>query len=109
MTAPVLKVVCSLLLFLLFRLLISLLLKLLNVLAKLPVLKQANKTLGIVAGVVQGVLWVFLIATIIQAVAATGLVPLVSNELVESTILVKWLLQINPLQTYMQELVSLTA
>ncbi|MBR0447902.1 MAG: CvpA family protein [Clostridia bacterium] len=108
-TVPVLKAVCSLLLFFLFQLIISLILKLLNVLAKLPVLKQANKTLGIVAGVVQGALWALLIATILQAVAATGLIPMVSEELLDSTILVKWLSSINPLHTYMQEIFTVTA
>ena len=98
-----------LLLFFLFQFIISLILKLLNVLAKLPVLKQANKTLGIVAGVVQGALWALLIATILQAVAATGLIPMVSEELLDSTILVKWLSSINPLHTYMQEIFTVTA
>lgn len=108
-TVPVLKVVCSLLLFFLLQFVISLILKLLNVLAKLPVIKQANKTLGIVAGVVQGALWALLIATLLQALAATGLVPLVSDELVESTIVVKWLAQVNPLHTYLQEIFTVTA
>lgn len=108
-TVPVLEVVCSLILFFLLQFIISLILKLLNVLAKLPVLKQANKTLGIVAGLVQGALWAFLIATILQALAATGLVPMVTNELVESTILIKWLNQINPLQTYLQDVFIVTA
>ena len=108
-TVPVLKALCSLILFFLFQLIISLILKLLNVLAKLPVLKQANKTLGIVAGVVQGALWALLIATILQAVAATGLIPMVSEELLDSTILVKWLSEINPLHTYMQEIFTVTA
>ena len=108
-TVPVLKALCSLILFFLFQLIISLILKLLNVLAKLPVLKQANKTLGIVAGVVQGALWALLIATILQAVAATGLIPMVSEELLDSTILVKWLSEVNPLHTYMQEIFTVTA
>lgn len=108
-TKPVLEVVCSLILFFLFQFIISLILKLLNVLAKLPVIKQANKTLGIVAGVMQGALWAFLIATLLQALAATGLVPMVSTELVESTMLVKWLAEINPLHTYMQEMFTVTA
>ncbi len=108
-TKPVLEVVCSLLLFFLFQVIISLILKLLNVLTKLPVLKQANKTLGIVAGVVQGALWAFLIATLLYALAATGLVPMVSNDLLDSTILVKWLADVNPLNTYMQEIFTVTA
>lgn len=108
-TGPVLKVVCSLLLFFLFQVIISLILKLLNVLTKLPVLKQANKTLGIVAGVVQGALWAFLIATLLYALAATGLVPMVSNDLLDSTMLVKWLADVNPLNTYMQEIFTVTA
>ena len=107
-TVPVLKALCSLILFFLFQLIISLILKLLNVLAKLPVLKQANKTLGIVAGVVQGALWALLIATILQAVAATGLIPMVTEELLDSTILVKWLSEVNPLHTYMQEIFTVT-
>lgn len=108
-TKPVLEVVCSLLLFFLFQVIISLILKLLNVLTKLPVLKQANKTLGIVAGVVQGALWAFLIATLLYALAATGLIPMVSNDLLDSTILVKWLADVNPLNTYMQEIFTVTA
>lgn len=108
-TKPVLEVVCSLLLFFLFQVIISLILKLLNVLTKLPVLKQANKMLGIVAGVVQGALWAFLIATLLYTLAATGLVPMVSNDLLDSTILVKWLADVNPLNTYMQEIFTVTA
>ena len=108
-TKPVLKALCSLILFFLFQLIISLILKFLNVLTKLPVLKQANTTLGIVAGVIQGALWALLIVSILQAVAATGLIPLVSDELLQSTILVKWLAEVNPIHAYLQEIFVVTA
>ena len=50
-----------------------------------------------------------MIATILQAVDATGLIPMVSEELLDSTILVKWLSEVNPLHTYMQEIFTVTA
>ena len=80
------------------------LLKLLDLLAKLPLLKQLNKTLGVVAGLLQGILWVLLIATFLQAVVETGLFAVINQELLESTILVEWLCQVNPLGQYMMEL-----
>lgn len=101
---PLLKVICSLILFFLIQFLLSLLLKLLDLLAKLPLLKQLNKTLGVVAGLLQGILWVLLIATFLQAVVETGLFAVINQELLESTILVEWLCQVNPLGQYMMEL-----
>lgn len=95
---PVLEAVCMLVLFILAHIVASLLLRVLDVLAKLPLLKQVNKSLGAVAGIISGVLWVLLAVSVVQIVAALGSADSAINMAVlNDTILTNWLVSVNPL------------
>ena len=69
-----------------------------NVVAKLPLLKQLNKSLGLLGGIVSGALWAMLAVTVIQVVAAMGLAgDTITLQTVSETAVVNWLIGINPL------------
>lgn len=95
---PLIKAVCSLLLFLIVYIVASILLRALNLVAKLPLLKQLNKTLGLIGGAVAGVLWSLLAVTLMQILAATGVTDgALTLQTIGETAVVNWLIGINPL------------
>lgn len=104
--APTVKVVlepiCSLVLFIVLHFLLGWLLRVLNLLTKIPGIKQANKVLGVVAGVLQGLLWVFFTVTLMDVLAATGLFSFLTPEVIEASLLVDLLTAINPLGSAIQ-------
>lgn len=104
---PLLKVLCSLLLFLAVLIVVTILFKAFNVVAKLPLLKQLNKSLGALAGAVLGVLWVFFAVSVLQVIAALGVTPLINAELLHSTVLVNWLCGVNPAGGALQDILAL--
>ena len=98
----VLQPICSLVLFIVLQFLLGWLLRALNLLAKIPLVKQANKALGVVAGVVQGLLWVFFAVSVMDALAASGLLSFLTPQVMESTYLASWLTTFNPLGSALQ-------
>lgn len=102
---PLLRVLCILVLFLLAYIGASLLFKVLNVVAKLPLLKQLNKSLGLISGVVSGVLWVLLVVTVIQVLAATN--TLITQQELNDSLLTNWLVGLNPLGSVLHEALSI--
>ncbi len=100
---PLLKMLCTLLLFIVVYIVATILLKALNLLAKLPVLKQLNTALGAFAGAISGVLWVLFAVSLLQVLAYMGTVAVITPDLLESTILVKWLCSINPIAGAVKE------
>ena len=100
----ILEPICSLLLFIVLRIIIGLILRALDLLAKIPGLKQLNKALGIVAGVVQGILWMFVAVAVMDVLAAMGL--FVTEEMLNSSILVPVLTSINPMGSILQAFVQ---
>lgn len=107
--SPVLKALCMLLLFLVFLIVITILLKAVDLVAKLPLLKQLNKSLGVVAGIAQGVLWAFFAVTVLQLLSSTGWIAALTPDLLESTLLIRWIDSINPMTAALRELVVITA
>lgn len=103
--APLLKALCMILLFLVFKIALTVILKAADLIAKLPLLKQINKTLGVVAGIVQGVLWVFFAVTVLQLLANAGWFGFLTPALLDTTVLVKWLDSINPMTSALRELI----
>ena len=98
---PLVKAICSLLLFLVAYIVASIVLRVLNVVAKLPILKQVNKTLGLIGGIVSGVLWVLVAVTVIQIIAAMGTADgAVTLQTVQDTLLVDWIADVNPLSSF---------
>ncbi len=102
---PLIKALCSLLLFFIVYIAAGIALRVLNVVAKLPLLKQVNKTLGLVGGIVSGALWALLAVTAIQVLAATGAADgAVTLQTIGETTVVNWIADINPLGGALQEL-----
>ena len=102
---PLLKSVCMLLLFIILLLVLTVLLKMLDVIAKLPLLKQLNKLLGVVAGVAQGLLWVFFAVSVLQLVANLGWIDVLTPALLEETILLRRIHDVNPMTSALRELI----
>ena len=95
---PLVNALCSLVLFLVAYIAASLILRVLNIVAKLPLLKQLNKTLGTIGGIVAGALWALVAVTVIQLVAAFGIADgVITLQTVSETLLINWLIGINPL------------
>lgn len=102
---PLIKAICSLLLFLIVYIVASIVLKVLNIVAKLPLLNQLNKALGLVGGIVSGALWALLAVTVIQVLAATGAADgAITLQTVGETTVVNWIAGFNPLGGALQEL-----
>lgn len=105
---PLLKTICMLLLFLVVYIVATIVLKVLNVVAKLPLLKQLNQGLGLVAGAVSGALWVLVIVSVLQVLAAAGAADGVINQaLLDETTVVNWLIGINPASSVLQDVMTL--
>lgn len=95
---PLLKALCSLLLFFIVYILVLIVLRMLDLVAKLPLLKQVNKTLGLVGGIVSGALWALLAVTVLQILAATGAADgAITLQTIEETTVVNWIAGFNPL------------
>lgn len=101
---PVLEAVFSLILFVVLQIAISLVLRLLNLLAKLPIIKKINKWAGLIAGAAQGALWVLFGISVLELLIGTGLIASLSPELVENSLLVSWLSDINPFGSLLKDL-----
>lgn len=102
---PLVKAICSLVLFFITYIVASILLKVLDLVAKLPLLKQLNKTLGLVGGIVSGALWALLAVTVMQVLAATGAADgAITLQTIGETTVVNWIAGINPLSAALQEL-----
>ena len=103
-TKTVMEPVCSLILFLLLNPLVGWALKVLNILTKIPGIKQVNKTLGVVAGVAQGITWVFFAVLLIDVLASAGWIATLTPQVVEESLLVNWLTTINPMGSTIADL-----
>lgn len=101
---PVLEAVFSLILFVVLQILLSFLLRLLNLLAKLPLIKKINKWAGLLAGAVQGVLWVLFAVSVLELLIAFDLFEALTPALVENTKLVSWLSGINPFGSLLKDI-----
>lgn len=87
---PLMQMLCSVLLFLLTYLVVSLVLRVLDLVAKLPILKQVNNTMGLLAGAVTGALWVVFVARILFMLAWLGVAEWLSPVVLEQTWLVSF-------------------
>lgn len=87
---PMMQMLCSVLLFLVAYIVVSLLLGLLDLVAKLPILKQLNKILGLIAGVATGALWVIFAARILYLLAWMGIGEWLTPAILDDTWLVSF-------------------
>lgn len=103
---PLMKSLSMLLLFLILLVVITILLKAVDLVAKLPLLKQLNKSLGVVAGILLGALWAFFGVTVLQLVANVGWFDFLTPAVLEETILIRWLDSINPMTAALREIIA---
>lgn len=94
---PGLKMLCAIVLFLVAMILALIALRVVNKVFQLPVLHTLNGTLGLVAGVANGLILVIIAVAVLQIVAAAGTADSAINPTVMSeTHVVRWLAQYNP-------------
>lgn len=96
LAAPVVEMLCSLVLFALIYGLVALVLRPLNLVAKLPLLKQINKVLGLLVGVVSGVLWVLFAMGVAYTLAWLDYIPTLTPSVMEGTWLISRLSELLP-------------
>ena len=82
---PLMQMLCSVVLFAAAYLIASILLRVLDLVAKLPVLKQLNSVLGVVAGALTGAAWVIFAARILFTLAWLGVAERLTPEVLEQT------------------------
>lgn len=87
---PLMQMLCSVLIFLLVYIVASILLRVLDLVAKLPLLKQLNSFLGLLAGALTGAVWVIFVARILFTLAWLGIAEWLSPALLEQTWLVSF-------------------
>ena len=85
---PLMKLLFSVLLFLVAYIVASIVLRVLDVVAKLPLIKQMNNFLGLLAGVATGALWVLFAVRVLCALAVLGVAPWLTPALLEDTALI---------------------
>lgn len=101
----VLRLIAFLILFLVLMVVVSLLSKVAKQIFRLPVLRQFDKTLGIVTGAIQGVLWVFGLVTALQLyVSLTASDAVITQEMLRDTTLVRIVMDWNPVTSAVQSL-----
>lgn len=94
---PGLKMLCAIMLFVVAMILALIALRAVNKVFQLPVLHTLNGTLGLVAGVANGLVLVIIAVAVLQIVAAAGSAESAINPTVMSeTHVVQWLAQYNP-------------
>lgn len=86
-----LELVFSVLLFVLTYVVARLLLRALDTLTRLPLIRQANRFLGLLAGALDGVLWAVVLAHVLYALASWSVAPWLTEGVLEDTRLVSWL------------------
>ena len=85
------ELLCSILLFVLTYILARILLRALDALTHLPLIRQTNRLLGLLAGALQGVLWATVATYVLYTVAALTTMPWLTTAVLEDTYLISWI------------------
>lgn len=93
---PLVRMLCSVVLFLLTYVVAALLLRMLNVVTKLPLIKQMNNVLGLLAGVVTGGLWVLFLVRALYAVALLSVFEWLTPSVLDETLLISQIATLLP-------------
>lgn len=88
---PLVQLICSVALFAVTFAVVSFVLRSLDVVAKIPLIKQLNKVLGLAVGVLSGVLWVWFAINVLKLVAPLGWIPALTPAVLGETRLITWL------------------
>lgn len=92
----VLQLLCSVLLFVITYIVAAIVLRALDVVAKLPLIKQMNRFLGLLAGAVTGCLWVLFAVRVLYALALLGVAPWLTPAVLEDTTLISYISTLVP-------------
>ena len=102
-----LRILCFIILFVLLMILVAIAGKVISTAFRLPVLRQVNGVLGAVAGVVEGVIMVFLAVAVIGLIAASsGSNGKITRKTVDDTIIVHVIENANPVTDALGSLTS---
>lgn len=93
---PLIRTLCSVVLFALAYVLALLAARALNVMTKLPLIKQANRLLGLFGGAITGVLWMLFAIRLLYSVAAFGVFPWLTPARLDGTLLISFVKTILP-------------
>lgn len=104
---PALEAVCSVALFLALSLVLGLLFRLLEKVADIPGIRKVNKIFGLLAGAIQGVMWAFFLVNLLELITLGEMLPLFSEELLDSTLLVSRMRQVNPFVETIREFLTI--
>ncbi len=88
------RVIAMLLLFVITCLLMSVIMWVVDKAFALPMLREANRVLGVIPGAINGVLGVILAVTVMQLLCSLGV--LITPEAIQSSSIVSWINTINP-------------
>ena len=66
-------------------------------------MEKINKWAGLIAGAIQGLLWVLFAVSVLELLIASGLIEALTPALVEDTLLVSWLSGINPFGSVLKD------
>lgn len=94
MVISVFRVIAMLLLFVVTSLIMSVIMWVVDKAFKLPMLREANRVLGVIPGAINGVLGMMLAVTVIQLLCSLDV--LITADAIQSSLLVNWLNGINP-------------
>ena len=93
---PLVQLLCSVLLFVITYIVAAIVLRALDVVAKLPLIKQMNGFLGLLAGAVTGCLWALFFVRVLFALALLGVAPWLTPAVLEDTALVSYVATLIP-------------
>ncbi len=88
------RVVAMLLLFVVTSLIMSVIMWVVDKAFKLPMLREANRVLGVIPGAINGVLGMMLAVTVMQLLCSLDV--LITPEAIQSSSIVSWINSINP-------------
>ena len=94
MIISIFRIVAMLLLFVVTTLLMSVIMWVVDKAFKLPMLREANRVLGVIPGAINGVLGMLLAVTLMQLLCSLDV--LITPEAIESSLLVNWINNMNP-------------
>lgn len=94
MIISVFRVVAMLLLFVVTSLIMSVIMWVVDKAFKLPMLREANRVLGVIPGAINGVLGMMLAVTVMQLLCSLDV--LITPEAIQSSSIVSWINSINP-------------
>ena len=79
------QLICMVALFVVTYALVAFIIRSLDLMAKLPLIKQLNKVMGLVLGAVCGALWVLMTAYALQMLVRVGWIPALTEAVIAKT------------------------